>query len=139
MKVVIVGVAVLALMSAAAAGASRSRAASFCSVSNGVAKTLSNLQKTLQSAPTPVRLKAEWGEIDAAAPSLKSSAPGNLKAPMTKVLGVAGLIETDLKKANWQVAGLLPYESSLEVQMNKAKPSLNALDAYWRGTCKFKV
>jgi hypothetical protein len=127
---------------ATAAGAAptgaRSSGASFCAVSKGVAQYLVNLESQLSSASSPTRTKAVWGAIISAEPSLKSSAPGSLKGDVNRVYVAATAINADLKKANWSVAGLLPYVSSLSAQMTKAKPSLNRLDNYWRGTCKFK-
>ena len=73
-----------------------------------------------------------------AEPSIKPSAPGSLKGDVNRVYVAATAINADLKKANWNVAGLLPYVSSLNAQMTRAKPSLNRLDNYWHGTCKFK-
>jgi hypothetical protein len=134
--------ALLVLGSATAAGASptgaRSSEANFCAVSKGVAQYLVNLQSQLGSASSPTRTKAVWGAIMSAEPSIKSSAPGSLKGDVNRVYVAATAINADLKKANWNVAGLLPYVSSLNAQMTKAKPSLNRLDNYWRGTCKFK-
>jgi hypothetical protein len=134
--------ALLVLGSATAAGATptgaRSSEASFCAVSKGVAQYLVKLQSQLSSASSPTRTKAVWGAIMSAEPSIKSSAPGSLKGDVNRVYVAATVINADLKKANWNVAGLAPYVSSLNAQMTKAKPSLNRLDNYWRGTCKFK-
>jgi hypothetical protein len=133
----------LALGSAAAAGAAptgarSSGAGNFCTVSKSVAQYLVNLESQLRSASSPTRTKAVWGAIMSAEPSIKSSAPGSLKGDVNRVYVAATAINADLKKANWNVAGLLPYVSSLNAQMTRAKPSLNRLDNYWRGTCKFK-
>jgi hypothetical protein len=132
-------VAALALCAAGAIQAGTARTSSFCSVSKGVGKDLSNIQKDLQSAPTPTRLKAEYSAILAAEPSLKSSVPGNLKTQLNTVLTLANQIASSLKAANWSIVALLPHASTLSVQFAKAKPSLNALDAYWKGTCHLKV
>jgi hypothetical protein len=131
--------AALALCVAGAAQAGTARTADFCSVSKGVANNLVNLQKQLQSAPAPTRLKAEFGAILAASPSLKSSAPGSLKAPVTNLLTLANQIATYLKAGNWSIASLLPHEATLSVQFVKAKPWIASLDQYYRGTCHFKV
>ena len=138
----LVGVLACFLGSVAAAGASSSTSASggsFCNVSKGVAMNLVNISKQIRTPSSPARLKAEWGAIISAAPALKSSAPASLKVTVVKVLAFASLIDTDLKKANWNIAGLLPYESSLVAQDKKAEPSISALKAYYRGTCKFDV
>ena len=133
----------LLLVSVAAVGAAssgpRSAGASFCVASKNVASDLVNIQKQLQSAPNPTRLKAEYGAIIAAEPALRSSAPGNLKGNVNTVLTLANNIAGYLKKANWSITGILPYVSTIEVQVNKAKPSLDALDHYYKVTCKFKV
>ena len=142
MVVALVATALLVLGSATAAGAAptgaRSSEANFCAVSKGVAQYLVNLESQLRSASSPTRTKAVWGAIMSAEPSIKSSAPGRLKRDVNRVYVAATAINADLKKANWNVAGLLPYVSSLNAQMTKATPSLNRLDNYWRGTCKFK-
>jgi hypothetical protein len=137
---VVTALLVLGLASAAGAAPSgaRSSEASFCVVSKGVAQYLVNLESQLSSASSPTRTKAVWGTIMSAEPSIKSSAPGSLKGDVNRVYVAATAINADLKKANWNVAGLLPYVSSLNAQMTKATPSLNRLDNYWRGTCKFK-
>src|SRR5690349_15338432 len=93
--------ATLLLCSAGAASAGTTHSGgSFCGVSKGVASELVNLQKQLQSAPSPTRLKAEFGAITAAEPSLKSSAPGSLKAPVKNLLSLANEIAADLKAGN---------------------------------------
>ena len=129
----------LALCAAGAVQAGTARSADFCSVSKGVANNLVNLQKQLQSAPAPTRLKAEFGAILAAAPSLKSSAPGNLKAPVTNLLALANQLATYLKAGNWSIVSLLPHQATLSVQFAKAKPWIASLDTYYKGTCHFKV
>jgi len=129
--------------SAAAASASqtaaRSSGSDFCAVSKGVAQYLANVENQLRSSPSPTRTKAVWGAIMSAEPAMKSSAPASLKGDVNRVYVVATAINTDLKKANWSITGLLPYVTSLNAQMTKAKPSFNALDNYWRTTCKFKT
>jgi hypothetical protein len=130
----------LALVASAGARSSQERtAASFCSVSKGVAHNLVNLENELKSAPPPTRLKAEYVTILSAEPSLKSSVPGNLKVQLNSVLGLANTIAADLKAANWNIAGLAPHYSSLTVQFTKVKPSFNTLSTYWQGTCKIKT
>jgi hypothetical protein len=131
--------AALALCVAGAAQAKTARSADFCSVSKGVANNLVNLQKQLQSAPAPTKLKAEFGTILAAGPSLKSSAPGSLKAPVGNLLTLANEIAGYLKTANWSIAALLPHEATLSVQFTKAKPWIASLDKYYTGTCHFKT
>ena len=131
--------AALALCVAGAAQANTARSADFCSVSKGVANNLVNLQKQLQSAPAPTRLKAEFGAILAASPSLKSSAPGSLKTPVTGLLALANEIAGYLKAGNWSIAALLPHEATLSVQFTKAKPWIASLDKYYTGTCHFKT
>jgi hypothetical protein len=131
--------AAIALFAAGAAQAGTARSTDFCSVSKGVGNNLVNLQKQLQSAPTPTRLKAEFGAILSASGSLKSSAPGSLKAPVTNLLALANEIAGYLKAGNWSIASLLPHEATLNVQFTKAKPWFNSLNAYYRGTCHFKV
>jgi hypothetical protein len=131
--------ALLAFCAAVAAQAGTTRSTDFCSVSKGVANDLVNLQKQLQSAPAPTRLKAEFGAILSAGPSLKSSAPGSLKAPVGNLLTLANQIATYLKAGNWSIASLLPHEATLSVQFTQAKPWIGSLDKYYRGTCHFKV
>jgi hypothetical protein len=137
---VVTALLVLGCATAASASptAARSSGANFCAVSKSVAKYLVNLESQLRSASSPTRTKAVWGTIMSAEPSIKSSAPGSLKGDVNRVYVAATAINADLKKANWNVAGLLPYVSSLNAQMTRAKPSLNRLDNYWRGTCKLK-
>jgi len=139
---VLFGVLACLLCSVTAAGASSSTPAAggaFCSVSKGVATNLVNISKQIRSPSSPARLKAEWGAIMSASPSLKASAPASIKVSVVKVLAFAAVIDADLKKANWNVAGLLPYQSSLVAQDNKTEPSFTKLKAYYRGTCKFDV
>src|SRR5262249_57818752 len=130
----LVATALLVLGSANAAGAAptgaRTSGGNFCAVSKSVAQYLVNLQSQLTSASSPARTKAVWGAIMSAEPSIKSSAPGSVKADVNRVYVAATVINADLKKANWNVAGLLPYVSSLNAEMTKAKPSLNRLDNY---------
>ena len=139
----IVVVVVLVLSSVAAAGASPSGAGSstgnFCGASKGVAQYLVSLSNQLSSRPGPTKLKAEFGVITRAEPALKSSAPASLKGHVNLVLSFANLVGADLKKANWNIAGLLPYVATLQVQEAKIKPSINALDRYYRTTCKFNI
>ena len=135
--VVVAGVFVLALVSAAAGGASSG--GSFCGVSKGVAKNLVNIQSQLQTAPGPTKLKAEYGAITSAEPALRASAPGSLKGSLNTVLVLLNSVASDLRQANWNIAGLLPHMSSLEVKLNKADPSILKLKAYYRTTCKFDV
>jgi hypothetical protein len=135
--------AVTVLFAFAAVGAAlpsqQSAAASFCSVSKGVAANLVNLENQLKSAPPPTRLKAEYGTILSAEPALRSSVPGSLKVKLNLVLNLANTIAADLKNANWNVSGLAPYYSSLTVKFTKAKPSFDTLSNYWEGTCKIKT
>jgi hypothetical protein len=131
--------AAVALCVAGAAQANTARSADFCSVSKGVANNLVNLQKQLQSAPAPTRLKAEFGAILAASGSLKSSAPGNLKKPVTNLLSLANEIAGYLKAGNWSIVSLLPHQSTLTVQFANAKPWIASLNTYYKGTCHFKV
>jgi hypothetical protein len=132
-------VSLLVFCAAGAAQANTARSADFCSVSKGVANNLVNLQKQLQSAPAPTRLKAEFGSILAAAPALKSSAPGSLKMPVTNLLTLANEIAGYLKAGNWSIVSLLPHQATLSVQFVKAKPWIASLDTYYKGTCHFKV
>ena len=129
----------LAFCASSVAQAVTARSADFCSVSKGVANNLVNLQKQLQSAPAPTRLKAEFGSILAAAPALKSSAPGSLKMPVTNLLTLANEIAGYLKAGNWSIVSLLPHQATLSVQFAKAKPWIASLDTYYKGTCHFKV
>jgi hypothetical protein len=134
---------VLLLGVTAVAGASptgaRSSDVSFCAASKNVASYLANVSKELSSRPTPARLKAEFGAIRSAEPSLKSSAPANLKPHVVKVLALADTIAARLAKAKWNLAGLLSSASTLEVQAVEAAPSILALNSYYRTTCKFHV
>jgi hypothetical protein len=134
----LVAAVTLSLALVAGAGATRASQASFCGISKGVAANLVNLENQLKSAPPPTRLKAEYGAILSAEPSLKSSVPGNLKVQLNTVFGLANTVAADLQKANWNVAGLAPYYSSLTVKFTKAKPSFDTLSNYWHGTCKIK-
>jgi hypothetical protein len=129
----------LLLSSAAVAGAAPARSDDFCGVSKNIAVNLGNLSNTLRSASSPTQLKAKWGAIISAEPKLKSSAPASLKGNLNTVLTLANNIDTDLKKANWSITGLLPYMGTLTVQLTKATPSINALKQYYRTTCKFDV
>src|SRR5262249_60451506 len=131
------GPCLLARGSANAAGGSRPArrpSGGNCrSGSKSVPQYLVNLQTQIAPASSPARTKAVWGAIMSAEPSIKSSAPGSVKGDVNRVYVAATAIDADLKKANWSVAGLLPYVSSLNAQMTRAKPSLNRLDNYWRG------
>jgi hypothetical protein len=134
---------VLLLGVTAGAGASptgaRSSDGSFCAASKNVAGYLTNVSTELSSAPTPAKLKAEFAAIRSAEPSLKSSAPANLKPHVVKVLAFADTIAARLAKAKWKLAGLLSSASTLEVQVVKVAPSISALNSYYRTTCKFHV
>ena len=130
----------LALGSVLAAGAAPSATrGSFCGVSKGVAKNLVNIANQLKTLPSSTELKAEYGAISSAEPALKSSAPGSLKPHVLQVLGFVDNIAADLKQANWSITGLLPHEAALQAQENKVGPSIAALKAYYKNTCKFNV
>jgi len=135
--------ALLLLGMTAVASASRTEARGsdgrFCAASKNVAHYLVDISKQLTSVPGPTKLKAEYGAIKAAEPALKSSAPGRLKPNVVKVLTFADTIAAHLAKANWNIAGLLPYVSSLQAQEARVGPSLSALKTYYRTTCKFDV
>jgi hypothetical protein len=129
----------LILCAAGAARAGTTRSANFCSVSKSVAEDLANLQSQLQAAPAATSLKTKFDAITAAEPQLKSTAPRKLKKQLNKVLTLANTVGRYLQAANWNIAGLLPHEASLNAQETKTQSSLAALQKYWRGTCHFKI
>ena len=135
--VAVAGVFVLALGSAAAGGAASG--GRFCGVSKGVANNLVNIQSQLQKAPGPAALKADYGAITSAEPALRASAPRSLKRSLNTVLVFLNSVASELRQANWNIAGLLPHMSSLQVKLNKADPAISKLKAYYRTTCKFDV
>jgi hypothetical protein len=135
---VVATIAALASVAAASGTSAVTRAGDFCSVSRNVAKNLVAASKISQSA-TPERLKSTWGAIKEAEPALKASATGSVKANLVPVLAFVDVVVADLKKVNWQVAGLAPYATTLIARANRVQPNLNALERYYRTTCHFHV
>ena len=86
-----------------------------------MAQYLVSLSDQLSSRPAPTKLKAEFGAITRAEPALKSSAPTSLKGHVNRVLGFANVVGAELKKANWNIARLLPYVATLQVQEAKGQ------------------
>jgi hypothetical protein len=142
-QIAVVVALMLVLGAATSAGAAhsgtRSSNGNFCAASKGVAQYFAHLESSVTSSTSPASTKAVWGTIMSAEPALKSSAPRKLKPNVNKVFAVANQIDADLKKANWSVTGLLPYAATLTAQLDKVKPSIDAIDNYYRKTCKFKV
>lgn len=135
----------LASASALAAGARGAGGASFCSASAGVYKDLVNATgasirpgagslATLMSS-----LKTELKTVKSAEGPLLANAPAKIKPDLQAVFAFENVIAGDLQKAKYNVLALAADAKSLETGANKIKPDLNALEAYYRGTCGFKT
>jgi hypothetical protein len=124
---------------ATAARASTARASDLCSVSKAVATNIANSTKTSSIEGSPTKLKAFWGKIQSAEPSITGAAPGSLKPRFTRVFAFINNVVGDLNKVNWNFTGLVPYEKTLVAQANKEAPDITALKAYYRTTCHFDV
>ena len=62
-----------------------------------------------------------------------------MKWCLNTVPGFLNSGRSELRQANWNIAGLLPHMSSLQVKLSKADPAISRLKAYYRTTCKFDV
>ena len=137
LPILVVVVALLAAGVAAAASASPSHAQSFCSVSRGVAKQIVDSTRVLASEPAKVKVTYE--QIAAAEPALKSSAPRSVKVHLLPALSFVNLVIADFKSANWNVSGMTKYVPTLTARGEAVAPHLQALDTYFKTTCKLNV
>jgi hypothetical protein len=114
------------------------RSSSLCSVSKAVASDIVH-STAVKPTDTSAYLKTVYGKIHAAESTLVSAASGSIKSDLHKVFGFVNVLITDLKKANWNVAGLAPYEKTLTADAAKIKTPLAALKHYYSTTCKLHV
>ncbi len=118
----------------------RMAAADLCSAARSVASNLSqSTSLTQQVAASPASLKAIYLKLQAAEPSLLASSSGSLKTDLTQVFGFLNTLVADLKKANWKATALAPQFVTLEAQAVKVKKPLNALESYFKNTCKINT
>jgi hypothetical protein len=117
----------------------RTTAADLCSAARSVASQIVTSTSVSNIATAPSNLKATYLKIQAAEPSLLSAASGPQKTELKQVFGFLNLVIADLKKANWSVAALAPQFSTLEAKGAAVQKPLNALDLYFKNTCKFKT
>ena len=123
---------------AAPSPASQTASASLCSVSRSVAATIVR-STSINHASTPAYLKTFYGKLESAKPALIAAAHGTTKSDLRKVFGFIDLADADLKKADWQIARVVPYFPALVAKGKAVDPSLKRLTTYYRTTCHFKV
>jgi hypothetical protein len=73
---------------------------------------------------------------------LKSTAPRSLKPKALTVLGFVNLAYTKLSAVGWNLAALggQPQTvAALQSASTRAQPAIDALDGYYRKTCKFRI
>jgi hypothetical protein len=130
---------------AATAGASSSRtdrsaaSAGFCGVARGVAREIVNSTSISKGVVSQANIRTTYLKIAAAEPALLSSAPAPVKADLRPVFRFVNVLIADFKKANWSVAGLAPYMSTLVPRAEAIQPQLRRLRAYFKTTCKLDV
>jgi hypothetical protein len=136
----------IASASAFGAGARSAAGASFCGASAGVYKDVVNatgasFRPTSAASITALMtsLKTELLKVKSEEPTLLANAPAKLKPDFQAVFAFENVIIGDLQKANFNVLALAADAKTLETGANKIKPDLNAIEAYYRGTCGFKV
>jgi hypothetical protein len=136
----------IASASALATGARGAAGASFCGTSAGVYKDVVNatgasFRPTSAASITSLMtsLKTELLKVKSEEPVLLANAPAKLKPDFQAVFAFENTIINELKKDNFNILALAAHASSLEAQATKLKPDLNAIEAYFRGTCGFKV
>lgn len=137
-----VACALLAVWAAGAATAARSsaaRSADLCGASKSVAASIVSSTNTKNIAGSPTQLKAFWGKVKNAEPTVLAAASGKRKTQLTHVFGFVNTVVGDLNKVNWNYTALLPDEKSLVAQANKVAPDLKALKAYYNNVCHLAV
>jgi hypothetical protein len=149
-------VASLTLVLLAAAGlagtasaSTRSHAAassSFCSASKSIAEEIASIAGSTSSAQSFSQLgteaKAELTSIKQAEPGLKSTVPKRLKHSLAVVLNLVNVVYTEYSAAGWNLLklGRSPQAmGAIEKAQTGVTPASDALRAYYRKTCKFKV
>jgi hypothetical protein len=110
-----------------------------CTVARGVAADLKRSATISNAQMSRTRLKALYTKIAQAEPALLAASSGAIKTDLRQVFGFVNVVIADLKKANWTFAGLAPYAADLSARAAKVKHPLDALDAYFTKTCKFKM
>ncbi len=132
---------VLAVGASGALGArsSSARTASLCSVSKAVAASIVHSTDTKNIAGSPTTLKAFWGKIQHAEPTILGAASGPMKTHLTHVFAFVNAVIGDLNKVNWNYTALLPDEKTLESRAEKVAPDLKAAKNYYDNTCKLDV
>ena len=103
--------ALLAVWAAGPSPAARSsavRTASLCGVSKSVAASIVDSTNTKNIAGSPTQLKAFWGKVKTAEPTVLAAATGTRKTQLTHVFNFVNMVVGDLNKVNWNYTGLLP-------------------------------
>jgi hypothetical protein len=132
---------VLAVGANAALGArsADARTASLCSVSKSVAANIAGSTDTKNIAGSPTKLKAFWGKIQSAEPTILGAASGSMKTHLTHVFAFVNTVIGDLNKVNWNYTALLPQEQTLENKAAQVAPDLKVVKTYYTKTCNLKV
>ena len=118
--------------------------ASFCGTAKGVAAYL--VQSGNMISPTggeslatlQHKLKTTYGAIIHAEPALKSQAPASIKADLLRAFSVINYIDAKMNSVGWDFTKVAPFAQTLAAKARSAKPALNHLDVYFRGTCHIK-
>ena len=135
---------VLLAIYAAGAAAAPTRQASFCGTAKGVAAYIVNSgslisptgNETLQSLER--KLKFDYGAIIHAEPALKSSAPRRIKPDLLTAFSLINFVNAKMTAVGWDFTKVLPFEKTLVARATGAKPALQHLDTYFKGTCHIK-
>jgi len=137
-----VPIALAAVVLSVYASSASAAPASFCGTARGVAAYLvhSNITPTAGEslATFQHKLKLTYGAIIHAEPALKSQAPASIKADLLKAFSVVNYINAKMSSVGWDFTKITPFASTLAAKAQSAKPALNHLDVYFRGTCHIK-
>jgi len=145
MKLVPLALSVVVLaVYAAGAAAAPTRQASFCGTAKGVAAYIVNSgslisptgSETLQSLER--KLKFDYGAIIHAEPALKSSAPRTIKPDLLTAFSLVNFVNARMTAIGWDFTKALPFEKTLVTRATAAKPAIQHLSAYFKGTCHIK-
>jgi hypothetical protein len=118
--------------------------ASFCGTAKGVAAYLVHSGNMISPtggeslATLQHKLKTTYGAIIHAEPALKSQAPGSIKADLLRVFSVVNYVNAKMNSVGWDFTKIAPFAQTLAAKAQSAKPALNHLDVYFRGTCHIK-
>ena len=137
MKLVPLALSVVVLaVYAAGAAAAPTRQASFCGTAKGVAAYIVNSGSLI--SPTERKLKFDYGAIIHAEPALKSSAPRTIKPDLLTAFSLVNFVNARMTAIGWDFTKALPFEKTLVTRATAAKPAIQHLSAYFKGTCHIK-